>query len=510
MSLTSPASPAPIALTAANLDAIAARGVTVPGYDRSAVTAGIVHLGVGAFHRVHQAVYTDDLLAAGETDWGICGVGVLPQDARMAEVLRSQDHLYTVVEKVGDEVSARVVGSIVDYLLAPEDPEAVVAKIADPATKIVSLTITEGGYSVNEATGSFDPTPEVLADLAPGATPSTAFGLVVAGLARRRENGTGPLTVLSCDNLPGNGDLAKLAFSAFAERLDPALGEWVRAEVAFPNTMVDRIAPVTTDGDRSLLRETFGVVDGWPAVCEPFRMWVIQDRFVSGRPRWEDAGATIAEDVRPYELMKLGLLNSSHQALAYFGHLLGHVYADQAATDEDIAELVRRYLAEATPAIPRADGMDLEGFRDKLLPRFSNAAIGDTVARLAAFSSDRIPQWVVPVIRTNLAAGRPVTFAAAIVASWARYAEGVDEQGQLIDAVDNRWQERHAAALAQGEDPLAFVRNTSMFGDLAERPEFTEPYVRTLATLRERGARAALGELLVRSSGPAPAFRTQR
>lgn len=488
----------PIPLTAGNLEAIAARGVTVPTYDRSAVTAGIVHLGVGAFHRVHQAVYTDDVLAAGATTWGICGVGVLPQDAQMAEVLRSQDHLYTVVEKVDDGVSARVIGSIVDYLLAPEDPEAVVAKIADPATKIVSLTITEGGYSVNEATGSFDPTPEVLADLEPGTTPSTAFGLVVAGLARRRERGTGPLTVMSCDNLPGNGDLAKLAFGAFAERVDPELGRWVREEVAFPNTMVDRIAPVTTDADRTLLAETFGVVDGWPAVCEPFRMWVVQERFVAGRPAWDEAGATFADDVRPYELMKLGLLNSSHQALAYFGHLLGHVYADKAATDPDIAELVRRYLAEATPAIPREPEMDLEAFRDELLPRFSNAAIGDTVARLAAYSSDRIPQWLVPVIRENIAAGRLVTHAAAIVASWARYAEGTDEHGQPIDAVDNRWQERHAAALAQTEDPLAFVRNTSMFGDLAERAEFTEPYLAALRTLRTDGARATLQQLLAR------------
>lgn len=489
----------PIALGAGTLEEIAARGVAVPRYDRSAVTAGILHLGVGAFHRVHQAVYTDDLLAAGETAWGICGIGVLPQDAAMAEALCAQDHLYTVVEKSGDGVNARVIGSIVDYLLAPEDPEAVVARIAHPDTRIVELTITEGGYSVNEATGRFDPTPAVLADLRPGATPSTAFGLIVAGLARRRESGVGPLTILSCDNLPGNGDLAKLAFCAFAERLDPALAEWMRAEVAFPNTMVDRIAPVTTDADRDLLRDTYGVIDRFPAVCEPFRMWVLQEAFApTGRPAWEEAGATIAADVRPFELMKLGLLNSAHQALAYFGHLLGHVYADRAATDEDLADFVTAYLAEATPAIPRAEGMDLEGFRDALLPRFSNAAIGDTVARLAAFSSDRIPQWLVPVIRTNIAAGRPVTCAAAIVASWARYAEGVDEQGNPIDAVDNRWQERHAAALAQAQDPLAFVRETSMFGDLAERPEFTEPYLAALGTLRSRGARDCLRGLLGR------------
>jgi mannitol 2-dehydrogenase len=494
-----------IQLNAQNLGAIAARGVPVPTYDRAAVRAGIVHLGVGAFHRVHQALYTDRLLQDGATEWGICGVGVLPQDERMAKVLRGQDHLYTVVVKGDPEaggpesgVSAQVVGSLVDYLLAPEDPEAVIARIAHPDTRIVSMTITEGGYSVNEATGAFDPTPEVLADLESGATPSTAFGLVVAGLARRREQGTGPLTVLSCDNLPGNGDLAKLSFCAFADRVDPELAAWMRTEVGWPNTMVDRIAPVTTDADRTLLADTVGIRDGWPAVCEPFTMWVVQDAFVAGRPSWEDVGATFVEDVRPYELMKLGLLNSSHQALAYFGHLLGHVYADQAATDPDIAELVRRYLAEATPAIPTDPEMDLPAFRDALLPRFSNAAIGDTTARLGAFSSDRIPQWLVPVIRENLAAGRPVRYAAAIVASWARYAEGTDEQGNPIDAVDRRWDERHAAALAQADDPLAFVRESTMFGDLAQRPEFTEPYLEALTALRTSGARACLRQLLGR------------
>lgn len=492
----------PLALNAENLEAIAARGVRVPTYDRSLVTPGIVHLGVGAFHRVHQAWYTDQLLDAGQTQWGICGVGVLPQDARMAQVLAEQDHLYTMLVKAPDgRIGAQVIGSIVDYLHAPAEPEAVIERIADPDTRIVSLTITEGGYSVNESTGRFDPTPEVLADVdraaGPGAAPATAFGLVVAALARRRDRGTGPLTILSCDNLPGNGELARLAFCAFADLLDPELAAWMREQIAFPNTMVDRIAPVTTDADRALALERFGVVDGWPAVCEPFTMWVLQEEFAAGRPAWEEVGATIAADVRPYELMKLGLLNSSHQALAYFGHLLGYTYADEAAADPDIAALVTRYMnAEATPSIPVAPQMDLPAFRDQLLERFGNAAIGDTIARLAAFSSDRIPQWLVPVIRANVEAGRPVACAAAIVASWARYAEGVDETGQPIDAVDLRWEERHAAALAQAQDPLAFVREPSMFGDLAQRPEFTEPYLATLATLRELGARAALRQLL--------------
>ncbi|MFV0252585.1 MAG: mannitol dehydrogenase family protein [Beutenbergiaceae bacterium] len=491
-------SQSPIPVRAQHLDQIAARGITVPQYDRAAVRAGIVHIGVGAFHRVHQALYTDDLLAAGHTDWGICGVGVLPADAEMARALGEQDLLYTVMTKsAAGGLQARVIGSIVDYLFAPHDPEAVIAKIADPHIKVVSLTITEGGYDVNEATGAFDPGPQVLADALPGAVPATAFGLLIAGLRRRWQSGAGPLTVMSCDNLPGNGDLARLAFCSFADRVDPELAAWMGEQVAFPNTMVDRIAPATTAADIDQLALEFGIADRKPAVCEPFRMWVIQDRFAAGRPPWQDAGAVVADDVRPFELMKLWMLNSSHQALAYFGHLLGYRYADQAATDPDIAALVRRYLLqEATPAVPTAPGMDIPGFRDELLPRFANAAIGDTVARLAAFSSDRIPQWLVPVIRQNLAAGRPVETAAAIVASWARYAEGVDEEGQPIDAVDNRWDSRHAAALAQERDPLAFVREPALFGDLAGQPAFTEPYLKALTTLRGSGARACLRQLL--------------
>ncbi|WP_211229296.1 mannitol dehydrogenase family protein [Nakamurella lactea] len=496
----------PLALTAQNLSAIG-ESVPVPEYDRTAVTAGIVHFGVGGFHRAHQAMYTDRVLASGATEWGICGVGVMPADRRMAEVLAAQDHLYTLVTKAPDgTVEARVIGSIVDYLYAPDDPEAVLEKLADPAVRIVSLTVTEGGYSLNQVTGEFDPSPApIRADLAagPGTAPATVFGLVTEGLRRRRDRGIPPFTVMSCDNLQGNGHLAAKAFTAYATAKDAELGAWVAAGVAFPNCMVDRITPVTTDADRATVAERFGIDDSWPVVCEPFTQWALEDHFPGGRPAWETVGAQLVPDVVPYELMKLRLLNASHQGIAYFGVLAGYTYVDDAAKDETIARFLLDYMErEARPTLAPVPGIDLDAYSRELIERFSNAGIRDTLARLAAESSDRIPKWLVPVIRANLEAGRDVTLSAAIVASWARYAEAVDEQGNPITVVDRLADERMAAAAAQASDPLAFVRNPDLFGDLATEERFTEPYLAALDSLHSKGAAATVKGLVeARPSG---------
>ena len=287
--------------------------VQLPTYDRAALIVGIVHFGVGGFHRAHQAMYTDRLMNQGEAhDWGICGVGVTPADIAMKQALDVQDGLYTLVIKHADgTLEPRVIGSIVRYLYAPDDPEAVLEMMANEQTRIVSMTITEGGYNVNQVTGEFDTlNPLVQRDLEGKAAPVTVFGLVVEALRRRRLAGVAPFTVMSCDNLPGNGDLTKAMFAAFAELIEPELGNWVRRSVAFPNSMVDRITPVTSDEDRALLLESFGVLDQWPVVCEAFTQWVLQDEFPTGRPAWEDAGVQVVADVEPYELMKLRLLNA--------------------------------------------------------------------------------------------------------------------------------------------------------------------------------------------------------
>ncbi len=472
--------------------------VARPGYDRSRVTVGIVHVGVGGFHRAHQAMYLDRLMNEGKAlDWGICGVGVMPVDRRMAQALIRQGGLYTlVVKNPGGALEPRVIGSIVDYLFAPDDPDAVVERMAAPSTRIVSLTVTEGGYQIHPGTGEFVADDAVRHDLAAPSTPRTIFGLVTEALARRRSRGLPPFAVMSCDNLQGNGDVARRSFAAFAGLRDPELGAWVAEHVRFPNSMVDRITPVTTEGDREQLAREFGVDDAWPVVCEPFVQWVLEDSFES-RPPLEDAGVQVVADVEPYELMKLRLLNASHQALAYFGHLAGYRLVDDAARDPLFARFLLAYMdGEATPTLAPVPGIDLTAYKHQLVERFSNAEVRDTIARLGADSSDRIPKWLLPVVRENLAASRPVDLAAAVVASWARYAEGVDEQGQPIDIVDRLAAPLRAAALGRDRDPLAFVRDRQLFGDLADHEAFTTPYLRALDLLHTRGARSTLQTLL--------------
>jgi mannitol 2-dehydrogenase len=480
-----------------------------PGYDRSAIRVGIVHVGVGGFHRAHQAMYVDRLMNAGlDMDWGICGMGLLPSDAAMRDALAGQDFLYTLVTKHADgSVDAQIIGSIVDYMYVPDNPEAAIEQLADPGVRIVSLTITEGGYNFIQATGAFNAAaPDVAHDLLEArsmaldprpARPRSIFGLVVEALHRRRARHIAPFTIMSCDNIQSNGDVARRQFVAYAALRDTELANWISCHAAFPNSMVDRITPVTTEADRLQLADTCQVKDRWPVACEPFSQWVLEDAFVSGRPSFEAAGVQLVADVEPYELMKLRLLNASHQALCYPGYLAGYRFAHEVCADSDFAGYLRGYMdREATPTLHPVPGIDLPAYKAQLIERFANPAIKDTLARLCAESSDRIPKWVLPVIHDNLEAGRPVDFSAAIVASWARYAEGVDEDGRSIQIIDQRSAQVTLAAMQQRTgDRLAFVRDRGLFADLANRSEFTEPYLRALRSFHSRGARATIGTL---------------
>ncbi|HYO38764.1 MAG TPA: mannitol dehydrogenase family protein [Nocardioidaceae bacterium] len=484
-------------LDATTLEQIAGSGaVQVPGYDRNQVTSGIVHFGVGGFHRAHEAMYLDALMNQGKAlEWGITGVGLLPGDRRMHDVLHAQDCLYTLVVKDADgTLHPRVIGSIVDYLFAPDDPEAVLRVLTDPATRIVSLTITEGGYLVNQATGEFDADdPSIQADLADGVLPTSAFGYLTEALARRRAAGTEPFTVMSCDNIQGNGEVAHKMIGAFARLKDPDLAAWLEEHVTFPNSMVDRITPVTTDRDRANLAETFQVEDGWPVVCEPFEQWALEDKFPTGRPRFEEVGAQLVPDVVPYEKMKLRLLNASHQGLCYLGYLSGYRYAHEVCSDPLFTGFLLGFMHdEATPTLEPVPGVDLERYKQQLVERFANPEIRDTLARLCAESSDRIPKWLLPVVWDQLAAGRPVTRSALIVAAWARYAEGVDEDGDPIDIVDRRKQAVMTRASQQRTDRLAFLRDPTLFGDLVDVEAFTTEYLAALDSLHQHGARATL------------------
>ncbi len=489
----------PIPLSQSTLGDLDAQ-VSRPAYDRSKVTASIVHFGVGGFHRAHEAMYLDALMNEGTPlDWGLCGVGALPHDRRIIDTLRAQDGLYTLVVKHPDgRREPRVIGSIVEVMFAPDNPGAVVDRLADDQTRIVSLTITEGGYLVNQVTGEFDASdPSIRADLAAdfagGASPATVFGFITAGLDRRRREGREPFTVMSCDNLPDNGDVAKRMICAFARLRDPDLADWMEAEVAFPNAMVDRITPVTTPEDVVGLRDDFGVADGWPVVCEPFTQWVLEDHFRQGRPSFEDAGVQMVDEVVPYELMKLRLLNASHQALTYLGFLSGYRYAHEVCQDPLFASFLLSYMErEGSPTLPEVPGVDLDVYRHQLVERFANPEVRDTLARLCAESSDRIPKWLVPVIKANLHDGGEVELSALVVASWARYAEGVDEQGNPIEVVDRLKERVMAAAARHQDDPLAFIRDRDLFGDLVDHDRFATAYAAALEHLHTLGARGTL------------------
>ena len=461
--------------------------IAKPTYDRSEISVGIVHFGVGGFHRAHQAMYVDKLLEQGKAkEWGICGVGVLPADRRMADVMAAQDGLYTLLALRADGGSeARVIGSIIDYRYAPDDPESVIELIAAPSTKIVSLTITEGGYSIADA------------------GPDSVFGLVTAALARRKERGLPSPTIVSCDNIKGNGDVARKAFSEYAGREQPDLASWMEANTQFPNSMVDRITPATTPEVIETIRSEFDVEDQWPVAAEPFTAWVLEDHFSDGRPPFEDVGVMLVDDVTPYELMKLRLLNAGHQALCYFAYLAGYRLVHDAAGDPLFADFLLRYMdTEATPTLQPVPGIDLPQFKRTAIERFANPGVRDTIVRLCFGSSDRIPQWLLPVIRENLKTGEPIALSVATVASWARYAEGTDEQGEPIDVQDQLAESLVPLAKSQLENPTAFIENTALFGDLAEQPRFVEAYLWALESLHQNGSRATLEKLMNENSAP--------
>ncbi len=440
---------------------------------------GIAHFGVGGFHRSHQAMYVDRLLELGLAhEWGICGIGVMPADRRMKEVLTAQDGLYTLISEHPDgSRDARVIGSIVDYRYAPDDPQATMELLAAPTTRIISMTVTEGGYQIRD--------------------PGSVFGLIAQALARRRDRGIASPTVVSCDNIEHNGDVARRAVIAHAELLGRGLAGWVTEHTRFPCSMVDRITPVTTPDVIVGAERDFGVADQWPVVAEAFASWVVEDDFADGRPPLEHAGVLLVDDVGPYELMKLRLLNAGHQCLCYFAALCGYRMVHDAARDPLFAEFLLAYFdSEAIPTLQPVPGIDLRSYTRGLIERFANPGVRDTVARLCAYSSDRIPAWLLPVIRTNLLTGAPIRLASAAVASWARYAEAVDERGEPIEVVDNLAASLVPVARSQRLHPTAFIENAAVFGELAQVPRFVEAYRWALDSLHTRGARATLGVLL--------------
>lgn len=478
-------------LTPTALDDLDPR-VVVPGYDRTGLTPGIVHIGVGGFHRSHLATYADELAEAGHRDWAITGSGVTGADQRMADVLAAQAGLYTLITRSERETRVQVIGSIVDYVLAASDSEPLVERIAQPATKIVSLTVTEGGYPVDEDTRAFDPT------RAP-AGPNSAFGVIVSALRRRRELGVGPLSVMSCDNVIGNGEVARLAVLGVAEGVEPALARWIEENVTFPNGMVDRITPATTDADRSFLVEEYGFRDDWPVVTEPFRQWVIEDAFVAGRPPWEDLDITITSDVEPYELMKLRLLNAGHSAMAYLAALAGMERVDEAMRDPHIQQFLAAFLEEeAGPVLPDIPGIDVPAYQASLIERFSNPAIGDQIARLCLDGSAKFPKFLMPTVRNELREGGPVRLCALALAGWCQYLTGTGDDGRPVDvASDPDLENVRSHAMRSLAQPAAFLEYARVFSvDIGSNERFRNAFVEALEVLRAEGVRSAISKTL--------------
>ena len=460
----------PVSLSQTHLADIAALGVPVPEYDREALVPRIVHVGVGGFHRAHLAVYAHELAGAGG-DWGIAGLGLLERDAEMGAALGAQDHLYTLVEKGAGEPAAAVIGSIVDFVHAPPGRDDLVGElIAAPATAIVSLTVTEGGYAVDG-----NPT----------------FDRLATALALRRDRGGGPLTILSCDNLPGNGDAARAATLAAAERTDAALGAWIQEHCTFPNSMVDRITPVTEDADRSWLRDAVGIDDRWPVVAEPFRQWVMEDEFAAGRPRWEDLGVIATDRIHDWELYKLRLLNAGHSSIAYLSALAGIAFVHEAMAVPAIRGFLEDLLHhEALPTLVEIPGHPREEYIRTVLERFANPGVRDQIARLCIDGSAKFPKFAIPTVVRQLETGGPIGRLTTALAAWARYL------GTVTDLAfdSNADTARHYGAQAMA-DPVAFLDFAVVFGpELRGSERFRAAFSRAYRRIAADGAMAAMAD----------------
>ncbi|HEV2901165.1 MAG TPA: mannitol dehydrogenase family protein [Pseudaminobacter sp.] len=472
--------------------------VAAPKYRRADLTPGILHFGVGNFHRAHQAVYLDDLFNAGiDRDWALVGAGVFEGERAGREKLASQDFLTTVVEQDDGHMQARVTGAMVDFI-EPGDSAAIIRQLADPAIRIVSLTITEGGYFIDPASGKFNPEhPAIVADAADIDRPSTVFGIILAGLKRRRQAGTPAFTIMSCDNIPHNGHVTADAIIGLARIADDGLADWVSESVAFPNGMVDRITPATTDRERAILAEKFGVEDNWPVFCEPFRQWVLEDNFPAGRPALERAGVQFVDDVSPFELMKIRILNGGHATIAYPAGLMDIHFVREAMQEP----LVRAFLAklereEIIPTVPPVPGVVLDEYFELIERRFSNPKIGDTVRRLCLDGSNRQPKFIIPTIADRLASGTSVSGLALESALWCRYCFGITESGTEIAPNDPNWDRLLTTARAAKDDAGAWLAMEDIYGEVGRSEIFAAAFADALEMLWRVGTRETLKRYL--------------
>ncbi len=473
-----------------------------PGYDRSALTPGIVHIGLGNFHRAHQAWYLHRLMQMGKAhDWAIIGAGVRPGDSVMREKLLSQDCLTTLIELDPSGSAVEVSGAMIDFVPVEEDNAALIAAMTAPEIRIVSLTVTEGGYFIDPATGVFDPEhPDMVHDAKHPDRPRTAFGAIIAALRARRSGGVAPFTVQSCDNLLGNGEVVHSTVVSLAGLSDADLAAWIEAEVSFPNSMVDCIVPATGPAELDLVAG-FGIADAAPVTHENFRQWVIEDRFCAGRPPWEEAGATLADDVHVYEAMKIRVLNAGHQVLANIGEVLGLPTIAACMRDPDVSGFFMKVQSEEIlPHIAPVPSYTPQAYLSLIARRFGNPEIHDTTRRVAFDGSSRHSGFVLPTLRERLAAGGAVQGFALIEAFWARMCTGLREDGSEIAPNDPFWSDLNAAALAARTDPSVWLAQEQIYGDLAQNPHFSQAFGHWMQVLNTEGCRAAVRQYLAADS----------
>jgi mannitol 2-dehydrogenase len=487
----------PIRLSQATLAALPP-SVKRPHYDRTALTAGMVHIGVGNFHRAHQAWYLHRLMQMGVAqDWAIIGAGVRAYDADLRQKLLAQDCLTTLIELDPKGKSAEVIGPMVDYLPVEVGNRPLVGALAQPTIRIVTLTVTEGGYYVDPATNGFDAAhPDIVYDTANPETPRTGFGAIIAALRLRRDAGLGPITVLSCDNLQGNGAIVRQTVLSLARLTDDDLADWIEETCSFPNSMVDSIVPATGSAEVALAAR-LGVIDAAPVAHENFRQWVMEDDFCAGRPDWDRVGATFSSDVHAYEAMKLRILNAGHQILANAGELLNLPTIDACMAHPLVGGFFAKVQREEiVPHVPGVPDMTAEAYLDQVTVRFENPAIADTTRRVAFDGSARHTGFVHPVIRDALAAGAPIAGLALAEALWARMCYAEREDGTVLAANDPHWIGLVQAARRAKSDPGAWINQKAFYGDLATSPAFAQAFDTALAKIWAKGVETALADYI--------------
>lgn len=482
-------------LNAENLSSLPTNA-SIPSYDRDQIKTSILHIGVGNFHRSHQAYYIHELIDKyKELDYGICGVDLLESDRKIYNILKDQDGLYTLYTKEANGAhKAKIIGSIVEYFYGPENPLAVIERMASPEIKIISLTIAEDGYLLNEITGAFDINhPAVTEDIKNPFSPKTVFGYLMQSFKLRKLRNLPGCTILSCDNIKSNGDTMKQSLFNYVSKTEPDLLEWISENTTFPNTMVDRITPITNSKDISNLKEDFSIDDQWPVVCEPFSQWVIEDKFIHGKPDWEKVGVQYTQNIGPFENLKLRLLNASHTILGILGTLHGYKTVYETATDKDFMLFLKSFMDdEVTPTLTDSDKISIDKYKTSLVSRFQNPHINDQLFRICQESSAKIPVFILPTIKYQLQNGQNLKQAAFVIAAWAKYNDGVDDNENSYEIIDVMSGTLIRTAALSIQNPMKFIEIKSIFNDLSENEVFTSYYLDALSQLRKNKVKTCI------------------